>query len=143
MTKPSAPSPKGRLPVALSAPIFENLTKEVGPMFRSTPPVMTASHARFRRRPTAASRAARLDAQAASVVKFGPWRPRRFATRPAMMFASSPGIVSSVTGGSDAPKAPLAPRRISACISGGSSRNFPAWPSAFTKAGRWIRRLVR
>ena len=72
MTKPSAPSPNGRLPVALSAPIFENFTNDVGPMFRSTPPVITASQARFLRRPTADSSAARLEAHAASVVKFGP-----------------------------------------------------------------------
>ena len=43
MTKPSAPSPKGRLPVALSAPILQNLTKVPMPMLRSTPPAMTAS----------------------------------------------------------------------------------------------------
>ena len=79
---------------------------------------------------------AKDDAHAASVVKLGPCSPRTLATRPAMMFASSPGMVSSVTGGSAAPAAPLAPSRISACISGGSSRNLGTEPRAFRNAGK-------
>ena len=100
MTKPSAPSPKGRVPVAESAPILQNFTKVDGPMFRSTPPVRTASQCPPASRSIAASTAAKVEAQAASVMKFGPRRFRTFATRPEMMFGSSPGIVSSVIGGS-------------------------------------------
>ena len=44
----------------------------------------------------AALNAAMADAQAASVVKLGPWKLKTAATRPAMMFASSPGMVSSL-----------------------------------------------
>ncbi len=39
------------------------------------------------------------DAHAASVVKLGPWKLKRLATRPAMQLASSPGMVSSVVSG--------------------------------------------
>ena len=43
--------------------------------------------------------AAKLEAQAASVMKLGPRRFRTLATRPETMFGSSPGIESSVIGG--------------------------------------------
>ena len=68
-------------------------------MLRSTPPAITASQWPVSTRCTAASRAARLEAQAASVMKLGPRRLRMLATRPETMLASSPGMVSSVMGG--------------------------------------------
>ena len=43
MTKPSAPASNGRVPVADSAPILQNLTKASMPMLWSIPPVTTAS----------------------------------------------------------------------------------------------------
>ncbi len=98
MTNPSAPASKGRVPVAESAPILQNFTKASTPMFRSTPPVTAASYWWSTSPRTAASRAASPDAQAASVVKFGPRRLNRLAIRPAMTLDSSPGIVSSVMG---------------------------------------------
>ena len=67
MTKPSAPSAYGRVPVAESAPILQNFTKLVGPMFRSRPPVSTASKCPATRPSQAALIAARAEAQAASV----------------------------------------------------------------------------
>ncbi len=96
MTNPSAPASNGRVPVAESAPILQNFTKASTPMFRSRPPVTTASNWWSASPLTAALSAASPDAQAASVVKFMPRRLNRFATRPAMTFASSPGMVSSV-----------------------------------------------
>ena len=96
MTNPSAPASNGRVPVADSAPILQNFTKASTPMLRSMPPVTTASNWWSARPLTAALSAARPEAQAASVVKFMPRRLYRFATRPAMTFASSPGMVSSV-----------------------------------------------
>ncbi len=99
MTKPSAPSPKGRVPVALRAPILQNLTNVDAPMLRSTPPVSTASTLCSVSNSTAASTAAKLLAQAASVMKFGPRRLSILATRPETMLASSPGIESSVMAG--------------------------------------------
>jgi len=66
MTKPSAPYAYGRVPVADSAPILQNLTNALTPMLRSTPPVTTASYLPSASPPTAASIAAIADAQAAS-----------------------------------------------------------------------------
>jgi hypothetical protein len=43
MTKPSAPSAYGRVPVPDSAPMAQNFTNVDAPMLRSTPPVTTAS----------------------------------------------------------------------------------------------------
>ena len=96
MTNPSAPASNGRVPVAESAPILQNFTNASTPMLRSRPPVTTASNWWSARPVTAELSAARPEAQAASVVKFIPRRLNRFATRPAMTFASSPGMVSSV-----------------------------------------------
>ena len=69
-------------------------------MLRSMPPVTTASNSPSTSPSIDASIAAIADAQAASTTKFGPRRLKRFATRPARQLPSSPGIVSSVTGGS-------------------------------------------
>ncbi len=96
MTNPSAPASNGRVPVADSAPILQNFTNAATPMLRSTPPVITASDWCACRPALAADIAASADAQAASVVKLGPRKLNSAATRPAMMFASSPGMVSSV-----------------------------------------------
>ena len=65
-------------------------------MFRSTPPVTATSYSCAASPPTADHTPARPEAQAASVVKFGPRKLNRFATRPASTLASSPGMVSSV-----------------------------------------------
>ena len=43
MTKPSAPSAYGRVPVAESAPILQNFTNVEAPMLRSMPPVTATS----------------------------------------------------------------------------------------------------
>ena len=96
MTNPSAPASKGRVPVAESAPILQNFTNASTPMLASMPPVTTASYWCSTSPRTAVSSAASPEAHAASVVKFGPRRLNRLATRPAMTLASSPGIVSSV-----------------------------------------------
>jgi hypothetical protein len=87
------------VPVAESAPILQNFTKLDAPMLRSMPPVMAASNSWFTSPSTAASMAARADAQAASTTKLGPCRSNRLATRPAMTLPSSPGMVSSVISG--------------------------------------------
>ena len=65
-------------------------------MLRSIPPVIATSNSWASSPSTVASIAANAEAHAASVVKFGPWRLKRLATRPAMQLPSSPGIVSSV-----------------------------------------------
>ena len=99
ITKPSAPTPNGKLPRALSAPTLLNFTKVEALMLWSTPPVRTASQWPSSSIFIAALTAARLEAQAASVMKFGPRRLSTLATRPDTTFASSPGMVSSVIGG--------------------------------------------
>ena len=144
ITKPSAPSPKGRVPVAERAPIFENFTNEFVPMLRSTPPVIAASQWPATSMSTAASRAANVEAQAASAVKFGPRRLSTLATRPERMFESSPGIVSSVISGipfahdlvparEDGARAPSAGRSRNSFVSG-SRRRY---------SGNEIRSVVR
>jgi hypothetical protein len=74
--------------------------KVEAPMLRSMPPVITASNSRSTSPSIEASIAATAEAQAASTTKLGPRRLKRLATRPARQLPSSPGIVSSVTGGS-------------------------------------------
>ncbi len=66
---------------------------------------------------------ASAEAQAASVVKFGPRRLNRAATRPAMMFDSSPGIVSSVMVGRPETNRSRASARIAAWTSAGRAAN--------------------
>ena len=44
ITKPSAPASNGRVPVADSAPILQNLTNAATPMLRSMPPVTPTSY---------------------------------------------------------------------------------------------------
>ena len=65
-------------------------------MLRSTPPLTATSYCRDARPCAADHIAASPEAQAASVVKFGPRKLNRLAIRPAMTFASSPGMVSSL-----------------------------------------------
>ena len=143
MTKPSAPSPKGRLPVALSAPILQNLTKTLAPMLRSTPPVITASTWPEVSSSTAALMAAKLEAQAASVMKLGPRRLSTLATRPETMLGSSPGMVSSVMGGMTASSRSNHWLRIASCTAGGSCLNSVADSSALRYSGNWMRMVVR
>ena len=69
-------------------------------MLRSIPPVTTASNSCSTSPSIEASIAAIAEAQAASTTKLGPRRLNRLETRPARQLPSSPGIVSSVTGGS-------------------------------------------
>ena len=87
------------MPLGDSAPMAQNFTKLDTPMLRSTPPVMATSNSCAARPSIVASIAAIAEAHAASTVKFGPWRLKRLAMRPAMQLASSPGIVSSVISG--------------------------------------------
>ena len=131
------------MPVALSAPILQNFTKLDGPMLRSTPPVRTASQWPSTSRSIADSIAAKLEAHAASVMKFGPRRLSRFATRPLMMLASSPGIVSSVMGGSRLSRAWCQRDRMAVRTSKGRSRNSATPVSALWNSGNITRRLVR
>ncbi len=67
-------------------------------MLWSMPPVSTASQLPWRRLSTAAEQAAKLEAQAASVMKLGPRRLKTLATRPEITLGSSPGMESSVMG---------------------------------------------
>ena len=68
-------------------------------MLRSMPPAITASKSPWISPSTAEFVAAMAEAQAASITKLGPRKLNRLATRPAMQFDSSPGIVSSVISG--------------------------------------------
>ena len=143
ITKPSAPSPNGRVPVAESAPIFENFTNEFVPMLRSTPPVSTASQWPATSMSTAASTAANVDAHAASAVKFGPRRFSTFATRPERMFDSSPGIVSSVMSGRPLRTTSDHRERIVSRTAGGRSRNSFVSFSRRRYSGNEMRSVVR
>ena len=95
-----------------------NLMNVDAPMLRSMPPVITASNSPSFRPSIEASIAATADAHAASTTKFGPRRLKRLATRPARQLPSSPGIVSSVTGGSQ-------PSRLSSSSRAIASRASP------------------
>jgi hypothetical protein len=68
ITKPSAPASNGRVPVADSAPIAQNLMKLDAPLLRSIPPVMTVSKSPSFNPAIDASIAAIADAQAASTM---------------------------------------------------------------------------
>ena len=112
-------------------------------MLRSTPPVITASQWPATSMSTAASRAANVEAQAASAVKFGPRRLRTFATRPERMFDSSPGIVSSVISGIRFVTTSFQRERMALRTSAGRSRNSFASPSRRRYSGNEIRSVVR
>ncbi len=142
ITKPSAPAPKGRLPVALKAPILQNLTNTPGPMLRSTPPVSTASTCPAVSSSTAALMAAKLEAHAASAMKLGPRRFSTLATRPETMLGNSPGMVSSVISGSTWPIRSCHCARIASRTATGSSPNAPTCSSAARYSGKLMRRLV-
>ncbi len=86
--------------------------------------------------------AARPDAQAASVVKLGPRKLNRLATRPAMMFASSPGIVSSVMPGVSAANDLCASAMICSRMFSGTAWKLGALRSSRANSGNWIRMLV-
>ena len=78
---------------------MQNLMKPLTLLLRSTPPLSTTSYWWSSSPPMAAFMAARVDAQAASVTKFGPRKLNRLQTRPAITLDSSPGMVSSVISG--------------------------------------------
>ncbi len=142
ITKPSAPSAYGRVPLGDSAPIAQNFTKLDTPMLRSTPPVTATSYACSVRPSTAAFIAAIAEAQAASTVKFGPWRLKRLAIRPAMQLLSSPGIESSVIPGSQASTLSRSSPVIAVRTSAGSAAKLPARSSSRASSGYSMRRLV-
>ncbi len=135
MTKPSAPSAYGRVPLGDSAPMAQNFTKLDTPMLRSTPPVMAASNSWATSPSIVASIAAIAEAQAASTVKFGPWRLKRLAMRPAMQLASSPGIVSSVIAGSRASRLPCSSPSMAPRTSAGSAAKLSACASSRASSG--------
>jgi len=68
-------------------------------MWRSMPPVRTASNFSSINPWQATWMAASEEAQAASVTKLGPVKLKTLATRPEMMLESSPGMVSSLMAG--------------------------------------------
>jgi hypothetical protein len=131
------------VPVGESAPIAQNFTKLETPILRSTPPAIATSNSRSVSPWTAASIAAIAEAHAASTVKFGPWRLNRLAIRPAAQLASSPGMVSSVTSGSQASMFALSSRSIVARTSPGSAAKLSACSSSRASSGKVIRRVVR
>jgi hypothetical protein len=112
-------------------------------MLRSMPPVIATSQWCSMRASTAASRAAKLEAQAASVTKLGPRRFSTLATRPDRMLASSPGIVSSVTGGRAWFILSCQRDRMRWRTSAGRSRNSCASFSHRAHSGNWMRSVVR
>ena len=87
--------------------------------------------------------AASPEAQAASVVKLGPRKLNTFATRPAITFASSPGMVSSVIPSNPATNEAWVSASTASRTSGGSAANDGAALSSRANAGNWIRRLLR
>jgi hypothetical protein len=113
----------------------QNFTKLDTPMLRSTPPVTATSNSRAVRPSIAASIAAIAEAQAASTVKFGPCRLKRFAMRPAMQLLSSPGIVSSLISGSHASRFPCSSASMAARTSAGSAAKLPARSSSRASSG--------
>jgi len=141
MTKPSAPASKGRVPVADSAPILQNLTNAATPMLRSTPPVTTASYCPSTSPSAAAVRPASPEAQAASVVKLGPRKLNRFAIRPEMMFASSPGMVSSVISMKWLRYELEVSAVIVSRVASGSAANAGERASSRVNSGNWMRML--
>ena len=143
ITNPSAPASKGLVPVAESAPILQNFTKPCTPMLRSMPPVIAASYSWLASPWKAAEVAARAEAQAASVVKFGPRKSKRFATRPARTLASSPGIVSSLMSGSWARKCSCHWERIPVRTSAGSAAKEGVCSRSRRSSGNWMRSDVR
>ena len=104
-------------------------------MLRSTPPVIATSNSCSARPSIAAFVAAIADAQAASIVKFGPWRSKRLATRPARQLLSSPGIVSSLIGGSHASRCPCSSEAIAVRTSVGSAVKLVAPPELAGELG--------
>jgi hypothetical protein len=112
-------------------------------MLRSIPPVIATSNSFASRPSTVASIAASADAQAASVVKLGPWKSKRLATRPARQLASSPGIVSSVITGSQSSKLACSSPSIFERTSAGSAAKLAARSSSRARSGKRIRSAVR
>src|SRR5664280_818649 len=82
------------------------------------------------------------DAACASVVKLGPRKLNRLATRPAMMFASSPGIVSSVMPEVSAANDLCASAMICSRMFSGTAWKLGALRSSRANSGNWIRMLV-
>ena len=131
------------MPVADSAPILQNFTKVDAPMLRSMPPVTATSNSCSTKPPMDASNAAMADAQAASVTKFGPWKSNRLAMRPARMLPSSPGIVSSLMGGSQASMFACSSASTAARTPGSRAANDGAFSSSRASSGKVMRSAVR
>ena len=131
------------MPVADSAPILQNFTYPVASMLRSTPPVTAASKSPACSPRMAADIAASPEAHAASVVKLGPRKLNRFATRPAITFASSPGMVSSVISSNPARNEARVSASTASRTGSGSAANDGAAHSSRANLGNWIRRLLR
>jgi hypothetical protein len=111
-------------------------------MLWSMPPV-TATSNRWSTRPsTAALSAASPDAHAASVVKFGPRKLNRFATRPAITLASSPGIVSSLISPQWAWNAARVSSRMCSRWLAGSEENDGVAARSLSTSGSSMRMFV-
>src|SRR5690606_12978857 len=100
MAMPSAPASNGlQRPRGERARVLENDKNENGFCWASTPPAIITSLFPARSSLTAASRAAREEAQAASTTILIPPRLNRLETRPAITFCSVPEKLSSVIAG--------------------------------------------
>jgi len=86
--------------------------------------------------------AASPDAQAASVVKLMPRKLHRFAIRPAMMFDSSPGMVSSVMSGNRLRNDWLVSAMTASRVLAGSDANVADRASSRVNSGSCIRMVV-
>ena len=111
-------------------------------MLRSTPPVITVSNCRSISPSIEASIAAIAEAHAASTMKLGPRRLKRFATRPARQLPSSPGIVSSVIGGRPSAIRACHSAAIAARTSAGSAAKLGAASRSRASSGNVRRRVV-
>ena len=110
---------------------------------RSTPPVIATSKSPACNPRRAADMAASPEAQAASVVKLGPRKLNKFATRPAITFASSPGMVSSVISSNPARNEARVSASTASRTGSGSAANDDAAHSSRVNWGNSIRRLLR
>jgi hypothetical protein len=90
----------------------------------------------------AAPIAAIAEAQAASTTKLGPWRSNRLANRPAMMLASSPGMVSSVISGRRWPTPACSSPAIAERTAAGRAAKLGAAASSWATSGNDRRRAV-
>ena len=127
MTMPSASRSKLRAtPCGESACVLLKQKYENTDCIVSTPPAIAIEQRPLSSACTAASTAAKEDAQAASTVKFAPPKSNRFATRPADTLSKMPGNDSSVHSG----------RRVQTAASGCSTMRLSSlrvaycWPKS-------------